>query len=234
MFYFMRSLPGNKPPNFLRKNSLTLAPSIATATCNSYPALRKGTGSFQELFRAIDRLAPSATQNVEDPFFKRYLGRSMLDADSYSRLTLKLNQRIESCTFKDIKTAGLFLDDLAIDLRDRSPPQTPATTDTKRSKSKGVNTSTSTSASTSTPTCTFEGCNSTEHTIRDCPYRLALFCTNCERNGHIAKDCRSPNIKDVICKKCNQPGHYANRCPTILSTSKDTSKDTPSGTLRSR
>lgn len=39
-------------------------------------------------------------------------------------------------------------------------------------------------------------------------------CYNCQKSGHIARDCRQQKPREVKCFKCNKEGHFANSCRT--------------------
>lgn len=62
--------------------------------------------------------------------------------------------------------------------------------------------------------------NNSNYLLRSNPSRLSsqkfnsvVRCSNCQRKGHLAKDCRSGKI---ICYKCNQEGHISTQCPLAI------------------
>ncbi|KAH9863634.1 hypothetical protein J1614_009566 [Plenodomus biglobosus] len=49
---------------------------------------------------------------------------------------------------------------------------------------------------------------------RDCPEPRVMLCRNCEKPGHIARECDLPtDWTKVKCRNCNEYGHGQGRCP---------------------
>ena len=41
--------------------------------------------------------------------------------------------------------------------------------------------------------------------------RKVMKCYNCQKNGHILRNCSEPK-RDIVCFTCKQPGHIAPNC----------------------
>lgn len=54
---------------------------------------------------------------------------------------------------------------------------------------------------------------SQEQTYND--FKKEIRCYNCQKQGHIAKDCRQTKSLEMRCYKCKKIGHFANVCRTI-------------------
>jgi hypothetical protein len=45
------------------------------------------------------------------------------------------------------------------------------------------------------------------------------ICFNCQKPGHLSKNCRSPPTKTGACYKCGSTEHYRNKCPKLAGGS---------------
>ena len=60
----------------------------------------------------------------------------------------------------------------------------------------------------------------------ECKKGISDGCFKCGRMGHVARDCKVKDNKDVECYSCHEKGHFSNQCPYKRGEgSKDTGGD---------
>jgi hypothetical protein len=167
--------------------------------------LKQGDGSCATFFRKIEQLAPAANQNLNEGFFLMSILEDKLKPHIAEKVQEHLLDELDGLTYARLKETACSLD--AISTRKLARK-------TRAADAK----------------CGFKGCQSTVHKSQECPKR-SKKCTGCGNHGHLLHECRKTaggknlpsaqektprskkDLSQVTCHKCQDKGHYANKCP---------------------
>lgn len=59
------------------------------------------------------------------------------------------------------------------------------------------------------------------HRAADCDKERVVTCRNCNKEGHISKECTEPkNPANTQCRNCDEMGHFSKNCPKPRDYSK--------------
>lgn len=186
--------------------------------------LKQGDRLGADFLREVEELAKGAELSLDESFFKLHLRERQLNPKYLQALVNSMGKKLRDAPFEELKQQVLFLDTtpLAKSIHGKH-------TDRKKDPPK----------------------DSDKDKTRRTPYNPDAWCNHCNRAGHDTANHLFPKkpkggskstslntatrddtkMANVTCNRCQEKGHYANKCPQSSGSNLSSSK--PNSATRS-
>lgn len=188
--------------------------------------LKQGDRLGADFLREVEELAKGADLSLDESFFKLHLRERQLNPRYLQALVNSMGKKLRDAPFEELKQQVLFLDTTPLAKSNHGKHS-----DRKKDPPK----------------------DSDKDKPRRTPYNPDAWCNHCNRSGHDTANHLFPKkpkgeskstssnqatrdeakMANVTCSRCQERGHYANKCPQSSNSHSSSSKSNPSSTTRS-